>query len=388
MRLPVNVGVTFRDATVGLRESLTFPGGEIAATLDRLMARPELREAMVLCTCNRVELFAAAASGSTDEAALEALIAEWANALRLEEDYVRRAVTTRSDRDALVHALRVLASLDSLVVGEAQILGQVKEAYRLATAQNAVGPSLRLVFERGFQVAKRVRTETQLGRESVSISSVAVDLASQIFDPMSGVRVLLIGAGTMGELAARSLQEAGAESVTVVNRTHERAASLASRRGWVSRRFEDLENLYAEADVVITSTGSVRPVVHAPAVQGAMKRRRYRPLFFIDIAVPRDVASEVGELEQVYLYNIDDLEGIANRNLKTRVADVAAADTLVMEGVEAILRRAQDGWSSRRLFEPAAPPVTVSSGTEPIRSATRGSVSPRSRKSCGRSPTH
>jgi len=333
------IGATFRDAEIRNRELLTFVEGSLSDRLRTLAAIPELDEVLLLSTCNRIEIYGAISEGFGVEEAAVAVRKTWADLLGSKYDFVLENTTNMSGADAVSHCFRVMASLESLVVGEAQILGQVKESYRIALEVGTVGSVLRELFEQGFRSAKRVRTETEIGRDSVSVGSVAVDLSLQIFDPIAETRVLLVGAGKIARLAAHRLQNEGVKSLTVVNRTQSRAEALAARYGWKSRRFQDLDLLLPEMDIVITSTGSSRPIIDVEMVKSAMGRRRYRPVFFIDLALPRDVSSDVGDLDRVYLYNIDDLESIANRNLHHRAADVAAAEELVGEGIERFYSR-------------------------------------------------
>jgi len=339
LRALVVVGATFRDASLATREGLAFPSGEIETHLARLKERPELREALILSTCNRVEVYAVAAQPGCAKGPLDAVREVWGEAVGLRAEQIQGRTETWVSREAVLHALRVIASLDSMVVGEAQILGQSKEAFRIARDAGTARADLSSLFQHAFKVAKQVRSQTAIGKESVSVSSVAVRLARDIFEPMNEVRVLLVGAGKMSELAARGLQDAGARSVTVINRTHSRARRVANARGWRARHFDDLDLLLPEVDVVITSTGSSRPVISPELVKETMRRRRYRPLFFIDIAVPRDVDPRVADVDRVFLYNVDDLEEIANRNLRHRQKDIEAAEAIVEAGVVALQRR-------------------------------------------------
>lgn len=333
MSAPFIVGVTFKDTNLDDRELLTIPLTELPVHLESFVADPLISECIILCTCNRIELYMAPSTDAQQEDAIEAAQNMWAASRKLDVGTIKKKLSVWTGEAAIRHTLSVMSSLDSLVVGEAQILGQVKDAYRTAQSVGTVGPVLRTLFEHGLKTAKSVRTDTAIGAQSVSISSVAVDLAKQIFDPMKEVRVLLIGAGKMAMLAGKSLADAGAESITVVNRTQARAESLADKMGWRVRNFEDLDLLLSEVEVVITSTGASGVLITADMVTKAMKKRRYKPLFFIDIAVPRDIDAAVGELDRAYLYNIDDLELLANQNMKARRKDVDAALSIIEKGV-------------------------------------------------------
>jgi glutamyl-tRNA reductase len=299
----------------------------------------EVEEALILSTCNRVEVYLVPARGVEPQSIVQPAREVWAELINADLELVAQHTQVWSGDAAILHAFEVMCSLDSLVIGEAQILGQTKDGYRIADEAGTLGAGLRTLFEHGFGVAKKVRTDTGIGRASVSISSVAVSLAQQIFDPMDNVRVLLLGAGKMAALAARNLQEAGAGAVTIVNRTYRSAERLAERYNWKVRHFEDVDLLLPEVDIVISSTGASKPLIDRSMVQNTMRKRRYRPLFFIDIAVPRDIDPSVVEVDRIFLYNIDDLEEIANRNLNAREADIEAARSLIVDGIERFERR-------------------------------------------------
>ncbi len=335
---PIITGVSFRDASLDLRERLTLPLSDTESHHKAFLRQPEIEECALLGTCNRMEIFVGPNPDFDLDEVLAAVHRVWLDLLGSDLN-IRQYVRSWSGEDAVHHAFRIMASLDSLVVGEAQILGQVKESYRRSVQFDGMGPQLRSLFEYGFKVAKEIRTETSIGKESVSISSVAVELARQIFDPIEEVNVLLVGAGKMAVLAGKYLEDAGARCVTVVNRTFSRAERLASERSWDARRFEDLDLLLPEADVVITSTGAQRPIITREMVNAVMQRRRFRPLFFIDISVPRDVETSVTEVDRTYLYNIDDLEGIANRNLSARESDLTLADEILARGIQSYEKR-------------------------------------------------
>jgi glutamyl-tRNA reductase len=246
-------------------------------------------------------------------------------------DQFQRHAIRLEGREAAFHLFRVASSLDSMVVGEAQILGQLKDAWALAQESGAAGPTLHRVVPRAFRAAKRVRTDTAIAEGGVSISFVAVQLARKIFDDLRDCRVLLLGAGEMAELAAVHLAEQGVRSLKVANRTLERALRIAGPRGWEASSLDDLETLLRDADIVVSSTGSATPVIRVPVVKAALKRRGYRPLFLIDIAVPRDIERDTAALDGVYLYNIDDLEAVAATNRTQRHAEAARAERIVAE---------------------------------------------------------
>jgi glutamyl-tRNA reductase len=245
------------------------------------------------------------------------------------------------DTDAVRHLFRVAASIDSLVVGEPQILGQVKEAYRLAAEGGACGPLLNRLFTSAFAAAKRVRSETAIAARPVSMARVAVDLAEQIFETLADKRALLVGAGEMIEAALDALRRAGLASVAVANRTPERAAELALRYGATAHGLDELPRLLADADVVLTSIGVERPLLDAPLFEEALRLRRRRPIFAIDLGVPRNVDSAVNRLDDVYLYDVDDLGGVAEANAEERRRETVRAEAIVQEEVERF-----DGWLS------------------------------------------
>ncbi len=328
----VVVGVSHRTAPLDVREGLAFPRERIADALDRARADAGLEEAMILSTCNRVEVYGRAAQGAPADAVARFL-----------EDYHRRApgelgpfLYAVSGEAAVRHAFRVAASLDSMVIGEPQILGQVKEAYEIAEAAKSLGASLGALRNRSLSAAKRARSETRIGQNAVSISSVAVELARKIFGSLKDRAVLLVGAGKMSELSARHLVSAGARATVVGGRTFDRAEELAAALGGQAAPFESLQAELAKADVVISSTGAPHTVVRREDVAAAVRSRR-RPLFLIDIALPRDIEPDVRELANVFLYDLDDLKAVAEANLRERRKEAAAAEAIVESEVRAFL---------------------------------------------------
>jgi glutamyl-tRNA reductase len=325
----VVLGLSHKSAPVDVREKFAASDDVLPQVLARLSSRPELTEVMFLSTCNRVEVMACAPRGAKEAdttRAIREVIREHAGLADAEE--VQPYVYVRSGKEAVRHIFRVSASLESMVLGEPQILGQVKHAYDAATAAGALKSYLGRCVHRAFTVAKRVRTETALGAGTVSISSVAVDLARKIFGDLSNHAVLLVGAGEMAEAAAKSLGK-GARSIRVCNRSFDRAAALAAQFGGSAAPLEALADELTIADVVVTSTGSPTYVVTHDMVKRAMKARKGRTLFFIDIAVPRNVEPSVHEIDNVYVYNVDDLEHQVAEGMKARHAEVAAAERIV-----------------------------------------------------------
>jgi len=335
MTLPVVVvGLSHKTAPVDVRERFAAGAEILPELLARLSARPELEEAMFLSTCNRVEIIALAKSerGPADDAARAASRAV-REALREQigassVDELAEWLYEKSCDEAVRHIFRVAASLDSMVLGEPQILGQVKDAYDAAVAAGALRSHLSRCVHRAFTVAKRVRSETQLGAGLVSISSVAVDLAKRIFGDLGHSTVLLVGAGEMAEQAAKSLGK-GARSIRVCNRSFERAANLAATFGGTAAPLDQLEAELVLSDVVVASTSSKSFVITRDVVKRVMKQRKGKTLFIIDIAVPRNVDPEVHRLDNVYVYNVDDLEQEVAENMKARQNEVAAAEKIV-----------------------------------------------------------
>lgn len=321
------VGLSHHTAPVGLRERLSVHTENAGDELRALMSQGTIQEGLLVSTCNRVELYA-----TGDPAEATASIRKHLGHRAAPED-VSPHLYERSGREAIRHAFRVASSLDSMVVGEPQVLGQVKQAYDSAVAVGAVGPLLGRCFTHAFGVAKRVRSETGVAAGSVSVSSIACDLARKIFGDLQGRRVLLIGAGKMGEAAAKHLGKLGAR-LFVVNRSPERAQQLAHACGGQPRDYADLANELVAADVVITSTGSPRFIVGEELVGNVMRARKRRPLFLIDIAVPRDIDPRVGEMGNIFLYDLDDLQKVADENLAARRREAEAAEQIVLAEVE------------------------------------------------------
>ncbi|HMJ60733.1 MAG TPA: glutamyl-tRNA reductase [Bryobacteraceae bacterium] len=328
MRLVV-AGVNHRTAPVELREKLAYRAEEIPAALIEVRARGA-KEAILLSTCNRVELTAAADEDFSDEMLLEALVASRTGVI-LEE--LRPHLYRLEDSAAIRHLFRVAASLDSMIVGEPQILGQLKQAYALARDHGSVGTVLDAVLTRAFSVAKRIRSETEIGRNAVSVSYAAVELAREIFGSLHKKRVLIVGAGKMSEGAARHLMNAGAE-IFVTNRTPERALEMAKLFHGEAMRYEVFPQRLAELDIVITSSAAPEHVLTRETVRRALEARKNQPIFLIDIAVPRNIDPSVEGLEHAFLYDIDDLKRLADRNMQARQGVALQAESIVTEEVE------------------------------------------------------
>ncbi|HWF83299.1 MAG TPA: glutamyl-tRNA reductase [Vicinamibacterales bacterium] len=326
------VGISHRTAPVELRERIDFQTRGVDLALHALAARGAAREAVVLSTCNRAEIYAACDDVPAARADLAQFIADFHG---VDHASLAPHVYDVTDLEAAGHLFRVAAGLDSLVVGEPQILGQVKEALTAAGEAETVGPVLNRLFHSSFGVGKRVRTETGIGAGAVSVSYAAVALARKIFGDLQGRSVVVIGAGEMGKLTALHMKSQGVPRITIVSRTMAHAARTAEAIGGASAApWDDLDNAISASDIVIAATGATAPILTKAHVEAVMRPRRSRPLFIIDIAVPRDVEAAAGEIEQVFLYNIDDLQATVRENLARRTAEVARAETIVTEEVE------------------------------------------------------
>lgn len=321
------VGLSHHTAPLAVRERLSVATERVTDEVERLLATQLVTEAVLVSTCNRVEAYAAAA----DPVKAGKMLRDYMQAGT--DDDVGGFVYERLGGDAVRHAFRVASSLDSMVVGEPQILGQMKGAFATSEAAGGVGMLLGRCFHRAFAVAKRVRSETGIAAGTVSVSSIAIELARKIFGNLKGRRALLVGAGKMSEAAAKTLSKQGAR-LFVVNRSPERAAELARACGGEARGYEQLAAELVASDVVITSTASPRFIITADLMHDVIRARRHRPLFLIDIAVPRDVDPRVGEMDSIFLYDVDDLQQVAQENLTARRREAHAAEEIVRGEVE------------------------------------------------------
>ena len=332
-------GLSHRNAPVELREQLAVDDDKVRELLRDVAATGVVREALILSTCNRVEVYAIA---DVPGEARTATFRQLCRHRGVEPASVETVLYTHADGEAVRHAFRVASSLDSMMIGEPQILGQVKNAFALAQSCETVGPALHTLFTQAFTVAKKVRTETEIARHAVSVSFAAVELAKKIFAGLDGKAVLLVGAGKMSELAARHLIEQGAFPLYVANRTWARAQELARALAGTAVPFDELATALATVDIVITSTGAPEPVIRREFVQPLVHSRRGRPLFFIDIAVPRDVENSVNTLDGVYCYDIDDLKQVVDANIRERLREAHRAEALVEREVAKFLARLGD----------------------------------------------
>ena len=332
----VIVGLNHRSAPIEVRESVAFENSYVRAALGRLCDYPSVREGVILSTCNRVEVVASASDSESAFSDITKFLFEQKahrnSALLDDHLYTYRAA------DAVRHLFRVAASLDSMVVGEPQILGQLKQYYDTAQQAGTVGAVLHRLFHRSFSVAKRVRTETGIGSGAVSVSSVAVDLAKRIFDRFDDKTVMLIGAGKIGALMARHLVSQGVRSLMVTNRTFERAVLLAEKIQGSPIRFEDFPRYLTIADVVIGCTGAAEVLVAAATVEKVLRERKQKAMFLIDIGDRRNFDPQINDLDNVYLYNIDDLKSVAEENLQSRSSEAEKAEEMVRVEAETFVR--------------------------------------------------
>jgi glutamyl-tRNA reductase len=321
------LGLSHKDVPIAVRERVAVSPEKLPARLARLKAIPGVREAMLLSTCNRLEAFAVADQRNVADDLLREL-----------GPLVAQHAVIRFEDEALAHLFRVTASLDSMVLGEAQIQGQVKAAHARAVEAGVCGPALSRALSAALAAAKRVRSETGIARGAVSVSSLAVQMAQKVLGNLSGCSVLLIGAGEMGRLAARELRAGGASALLVANRTALNAETLAREVGGIAVTFAELPALLERADVVICSTGAQQPIITRQLMENAVKARRHRPLFLIDLALPRNVEPRINDLENVYVYDLDDLNRIAAENRRLREQEQECAEAIVREELAAYAR--------------------------------------------------
>jgi glutamyl-tRNA reductase len=329
------IGVNHKTAPVEVRERLAIPDARLPEAVKRLAEHPGVDEGLILSTCNRVEVLAQTKNGAAD---LRGFLRDY---FRLDPSEYEPHLYEHREDEAVRHLFRVTSSLDSMVVGEPQILGQVKEAYATARAVGAVHSQLDLLLTRAFAVAKKVRTETAVGSSAVSVASVAVELAKKIFGSLQGKHVYLVGAGKMSELAARHLLAHGAETIFVANRTHERAQQLAARFDGQAILFEQLYETCDRADIVITSTGAPHAIFRREHGELFLARRKNRPMFFIDIAVPRDVDAEMNRVDGIFVYDIDDLQQAVSSHVNDRQKEAERAEAIISAEVERFQVRLQ-----------------------------------------------
>ena len=329
------IGLNHRYAPVAFREKLAFPKNEMPSVLFHLRNIGAIPESLVLSTCNRVEIYGVSGNLSL---AREELVRFLCFYHAVAEEALCRSVYFYEGEEAVRHLFRVASGLDSMVVGEYEILGQVKESYRLASQEGNVKSLLHQFFERALRTAKRVREETEIARGAVSVSSVAVELAEKIFGRLSQERILILGTGKVSELTLKRLMKGGSRSVWVASRTRERAEELARKYPIQPISFEMWKEYLKDADIVISSTAAPHPIIHYEDVKQITALRKHKPLFIIDLAVPRDTEEKVNTLDDVYLYNIDDLQTVCHSNMKFREKEVAKCEAIIEKQMEDFLR--------------------------------------------------
>ncbi len=311
----IAVGLNFRTAPVEIREKLSFNEQELASAMKTLSGQKSILENIIVSTCNRTEIYAVVDQLHTGRYYVKAFLAEW---FGIDKEEFSPYLTIYENDGAIEHLYRVACGLDSMVIGETQILGQVRSSFLLAQEEETIGTVFNQLFKQAVTLAKKAHHETEIGANAVSVSYAAVELAKKIFGDLSSKHVLILGAGKMGQLAVQNLYGSGAKKVTVVNRTFEKAQELANRFSGEAKPFADLRHALSEADILISSTGANDYVVTKQMMSEAERTRKGRPLFMVDIAVPRDLDPELDELETVFLYDIDDLNGIVETNLQER----------------------------------------------------------------------
>ena len=334
------VGVSHRTAPVELRERLDFSAKGVDRALTALAESPSHHEATIVSTCNRVELYVCCDEAGAARTAIQQFLSDFHG---IPGDQLTPHLYAKTGHDAVAHLFRVASGLDSLVMGEPQVLGQVKEAFSLASQLGCTGTLLNKLFHSAFMVGKRVRSETALSEGAVSVSYAAVALAKKIFGNLKGRTVLVLGAGEMGKLTAIHMQSQGIGRLIIASRTAAHAGALVDSIGGTAMPWESLNTALAEADILVTATGASAPIISRALIAQTMKARRRRPLFIIDIAVPRDVEAGAGELEEVFLYNIDDLQMVVQENLSKRGTEASEAEKIVSEEVSKFL-----GWLNSR----------------------------------------
>jgi len=319
-------GLSHKTAPVEIREKVTFPEQILSDALHLLTGYPSINEAVILSTCNRMEIYVVASDIEKGKDDVARFISDYH---KIKRDKLEKYLYFRDGKNAKLHLFRVASSLDSMVIGEAQILGQVKTAYNAAFESEATSTILNRLFRHAFLAGKRVRTETEIGESAVSISYAAVELAKKVFETLEGRTVMLIGAGEMIELTATHLLSNGVNNVIVTNRTYERAVSLAEKYKGIAVKFTDFVDHMVHADIVISSTGAPHYVVTKDHISKVMHKRKNKPIFFIDIAVPRDIDPAAADLYNVFAYDIDDLDSVVQTNLEERKKAAGIAEEIV-----------------------------------------------------------
>ena len=330
------IGINHKSAPLAVRERVNFAPEQMSEALADALASAQIDEIAILSTCNRTEIFAIAG----DEEDGDARLLQWLGHYhQITFDELRECTYVYREQHALQHMMQVASGLDSMILGEPQIFGQMKSAYAVAAHSGSIASELGRIFPQVFSIAKRVRTDTAIGENPVSVAYAAVNLTQHIFSDLSNTRALLIGAGETIELVARHLTEKGVSDIVVANRTLGRARELADQFRAEAVLLADIPEQLAKADIVISSTASQLPILGKGAVEHALKQRKHKPIFMLDLAVPRDIEEQVGELDDIYLYTVDDLKGMVDEGLKNREQEARKADVIIAAGVEEFYRQ-------------------------------------------------
>jgi glutamyl-tRNA reductase len=348
--MAVNIlGINHKTAPVALREKVAFAEDRLVAALVTLRQELGVAEALILSTCNRTEVYWSGTASGAD-------LSQWLERHHGNNLDLAASLYVHQESRAIEHTFSVASGLDSMVLGEVQILGQLKDAYRIAQKSGSTGPILNKLFQAAFSAAKRVRTETRIGANAVSLASATVSLARRVFEDLSAHNALLVGAGDMNALTARHFMSAGIKRMVIANRTLEKAQSLAGELKAHAVPLTDLDQELAQADIVISCTASPEPLISKRAVEAAIRARRRRPIFMVDMAVPRDIDPAVAELEDVYLFSIDDLQQLVDENIQQRELAAGGARLLINEEVARFLAesRAQDAGPAIRALRQQA----------------------------------
>lgn len=330
------IGINHDSASVEIRERVSFAPEKITSALESLLSGPALEEAVILSTCNRTELYLLTSAGADFGATGDAVVGWLEQTHQLASGALDNVIYRHHGSKAFTHLVRVASGLNSMVLGEPQIFGQLKSAYAVAEEAGAVSGGLGRLFPEGFRIAKKVRTDTAIGENPVSVAFSAVDLAGHIFSDLSRCTAMLIGAGETIELVARHLREANLGRLLIANRTLARAELLAEQFGAEAILLADAPDHLGEADIVISSTASQLPILGKGAVERAVKQRRHRSILMVDLAVPRDIEPEVADLSDVYLYTVDDLRDVIEENLKLRASEASKADQIISVGIDTL----------------------------------------------------
>ncbi len=348
------LGINHRTAPVALREKVAFSEERLLAALHTLRREPGIAEVVILSTCNRTEVYWAGSATGPE-------LSQWLERHHGNSLDLSSSLYVHQEQQAVLHAFNVASGLDSMVLGEAQILGQLKEAYRVAQAAGSTGPSLNKLFQAAFSTAKRVRSETRIGENAVSIASATVSLARRVYSDLSAHTALMVGAGDMNALTARHFMSAGVKRMVIANRTLGRAQTLAAELKAYAVGLEDLDKELAQADIVIACTASAVPLITRNAVHAAIGARRRRPIFMVDLAVPRDIDPTVAELEDVYLFSIDDLQQLIDENKQQRAVAADGARLVIDEEVARFLTesRAHDAGPAIRALRSQADAIRL-----------------------------